>query len=213
MSLGILGGTFNPIHLAHLRVAEEAREALALERVLFIPSADPPHKTRGLAPASHRLAMARLATASNPAFEVQDLELRRPGPSYTVDTLRELRAAHPGRRLWFVIGADAFAELETWHRPDELLALASLAVIPRPGSAERPLADLLPPQLRKGLRATPSGLEHPSGQEVRAVPVSALAISATDLRWRVARGASIRYLVPDSVADYIEKHGLYQEDS
>jgi nicotinate-nucleotide adenylyltransferase len=156
--------------------------------------------------------MTRLATSSNPAFEVLDLELRRPGPSYTVDTLRELRAAHPGQRLWFLIGADAFAELETWHRPGELLELASLAVLPRPGSAERPLASLLPEHLRQPLRATRAGLEHPSGEEIRGVAVSALAISASDLRRRVACGASIRYLVPDSVADYIEKHGLYQED-
>lgn len=209
MNLGILGGTFNPVHVAHLRVAEEVREALALDRVLFVPSADPPHKSRDLASATHRLEMTLRATASNPAFEVLDLELHRRGPSYTVDTLRTLSERHTGARLWFVIGTDAFREIDTWYAPERLFELASFAVMPRPGAETRDLAALLPKPLRTAFRATPHGLTHASGQEVRGVAVSALAVSATDIRRRIARGASIRYLVPDVVLEYIEKHHLY----
>ena len=209
MSLGVLGGTFNPIHLAHLRVAEEVREALGLERVLFVPSADPPHKAAGLTAAHHRLEMTQLATVSNPCFEVADVELRRSGPSYTVDTLRELAALHSGRRLWFILGSDTFEELDSWHRPELLFDCASFAVVQRPGHGGQPLAALLSPRLARNFRPTPLGLEHESGQEVRSVPVLPLAISATDIRRRIARGASVRYLVPDPVIDYIEKNRLY----
>ena len=116
MSLGVLGGTFNPIHVAHLRLGEAAREALGLERVLFVPAGDPPLKAAGVASAAHRLEMVKLATADNPGFEVADLELSRAGPSYTVDTLDELRRRRPEEELWFVLGADAFSELESWYR-------------------------------------------------------------------------------------------------
>jgi nicotinate-nucleotide adenylyltransferase len=193
VSLGILGGTFDPIHVAHLRIAEEVREALALERVLFVPAADPPWK-RASAPFADRLEMVRIAVASNPSFEASDLEAGRPGPSYTVDTLEALRARFPDRRLWFIVGADAFAEIDRWHRAGRLLELASFAVVERPGSPD----DL--------------AAESARGAEVRRVRVPLLEISASDLRRRAARGASLRYLVPDAVIDYIEKHHLYGED-
>jgi nicotinate-nucleotide adenylyltransferase len=212
VTLGILGGTFDPIHVAHLRIAEEARETLALERVLFVPAAAPPHRRAPGPTPEQRLAMVRLAIASNPRFEALDLELRRAGPSYSVDTLRELGERHPGARLWFVIGSDAFAELDTWHRPEELCGIASFAVARRPGSDDRPLASLVPPSLSNAFRTTAAGLEHASGQQVRALPGAPLEVSATDLRRRVARGASIRYLVPDPVIEYIEKNRLYKED-
>jgi nicotinate-nucleotide adenylyltransferase len=213
VSLGILGGTFNPIHLAHLRVAEEVREALGLERVLFVPSGDPPHKLDALELAERRHEMVRLAVETNPAFEVLDLELRRAGPSYTVDTLEELGRTHPGQRLWFIIGSDAFEELETWHRPARLFELASLAVVQRPGQVARPVDAVLPEKLARPFRATARGLEHASGNEIRSVAISELAISATDIRARIARGASIRYLVPRAVIEYIRKNGLYREES
>jgi nicotinate-nucleotide adenylyltransferase len=213
VSVGILGGTFNPIHLAHLRVAEEVRETLGLERVLFVPSGDPPHKLDELEPAERRYDMVRLAVETNPAFEVLDLELRRTGPSYTVDTLDELRRLNPGQELWFIIGSDAFAELETWYRPARLFELASLAVVQRPGRAARPVGAALSEELARPFRATVRGLEHPSGHEIRGIPVSELAISATDIRERIARGASIRYLVPEAVIEYIRKNGLYREES
>jgi nicotinate-nucleotide adenylyltransferase len=192
VSLGILGGTFDPIHLAHLRIAEEAREALALARVLFVPAADPPWK-RAVASYADRLEMVRLAVAPNPAFEASDVEGGRPGPSYTVETLEELRSRFPDEPLWFIVGADAFAEIERWHHAPRLFELASFAVLERPGSpsATGPI---------------------PAGARVRRLGTTLLEVSASDLRRRVARGESLRYLVPDAVIDYIEKHHLYRED-
>lgn len=214
MSLGILGGTFNPIHLAHLRLGEELREALGLERVFFVPAAQPPLKRRGVAPARDRLAMVELAVAQNPAFGVLTLEIERRGPSYTVDTLRSLRSSHPDQRLWFLVGSDVLGDLDQWREPDALLELASLAVAPRGGapSGAREVRALLPPALAAGLRDGPQGLLHPSGNELRVIPFTPLGISASDIRRRIARGASVRYLIPDAVADYIRKHSLYQED-
>jgi nicotinate-nucleotide adenylyltransferase len=208
VKLGVLGGTFNPIHLAHLRLAEELRESLELERVLLIPAGEPALKHRQVAPAAHRLEMVRRAAASNPAFEVDDLEIRRSGPSYTVDTLRALRARHPGAALWFLVGADTLPELESWREPERLFELASFAVATRPGYAAR-LRELLPRALAAPFRDGPSGLVHASGNELRAVPFTPLDISASDVRRRAARGESIRYLVPDEVREYIAKHHLY----
>ena len=211
MTLGVFGGTFNPVHFAHLRVAEEVREGLGLTRVLWVPAADPPHKRGDVAPAKHRLEMVRLATATNPCFEVLDLELAREGPSYTVDTLRELQKRHPDAHLWFVIGTDAIEEIDTWSRPDEVFEIASVAVVSRPGRPRVPLEAHLPRRLAAPFREGPSGLEHRSGHELRLVPVSSLEISASDVRRRVERGASIRYLVPEPVIEYIDKHHLYRE--
>ncbi|MEE8558679.1 MAG: nicotinate-nucleotide adenylyltransferase [Myxococcota bacterium] len=211
MTLGVFGGTFNPVHFAHLRVAEEVREALGLARILWVPAADPPHKRGDTAPVRHRLEMVRIATATNPCFEVLDLELRRRGPSYTVDTLRELLERYPGAHLWFVIGTDAIEEIESWSRPDEVFEIASMAVVSRPGRPRVPLETLLPRRLAAPFRVGPNGLEHQSGHELRLVPVSSLEISASDVRRRVERGASIRYLIPEPVIEYIDKHQLYRE--
>ena len=210
MNVGVLGGTFNPIHLAHLRLAEEMREALALERVLLVPAGDPPLKRIGIAPADQRLEMARRASASNPALEVCDLEVRRAGPSYSVDTLAELHARMPGDALWFIVGADTLRDLEAWREPERLFALAHFAVATRPGH-DRALRELLPVSLAHAFRDGPRGLLHVSGNELRPIPFTALAVSASDIRRRVACGASIRYLVPDEVIEYIRKHQLYQE--
>ena len=209
MNVGVLGGTFNPIHLAHLRLAEEMREALALERVLLIPAGDPPLKRAGVAPAAHRLEMVRRAAASNPALEVLDLEIRRAGPSYTVDTLAELGARMPGAAFWFIVGADTLPELGAWREPERLFALASFAVATRPGHPQR-LRELLPAALSRAFRDGPRGLVHESGNELRSIPFTPLVVSASDVRRRVACGASIRYLVPDRVRRYIEEKGLYR---
>jgi len=211
VSLGVLGGTFNPIHFAHLRLAEEIREALELERVLFVPAAQPPLKPQGVAPAADRLEMVELATASNPVFDVLDLELHREGPSYTVDTLAELGRRFPGQPLWFVMGSDALAELALWRQPETLVSLANLAIVQRPGEPQVDPGALLPNDLRVQFAPGPGGLVHESGRELRVIATTELSLSATDIRERVARGASIRYLVPDSVCEYIAKHRLYEE--
>ena len=211
MKLGILGGTFNPIHLAHLRLAEELCESLELDRVLLIPAGEPALKHEGIAPAAHRLEMARRATASNPRLEVDDLEIRRRGPSYTVDTLGALRARHVGAELWFLVGSDTLPELSAWREPEKLFELASFAVATRPGYVA-PLRELLPRALAAPFRDGPRGLVHPSGNELRAVSFTPLEISATEIRRRAARGQSIRYLVPDEVREYIAKHHLYDSE-
>jgi nicotinate-nucleotide adenylyltransferase len=210
VKLGVLGGTFNPVHNAHLRLAEELRETLSLTRVVLVPAGDPPLKRSGVAPAQHRLEMVRRAVAANPALLVDDLELRRSGPSYTFDTLAELAQQNPGAELWFLVGADTLPELGAWRDPERLFALANFAVATRPGYA-RGLRQLLPPGLLAAFRDGPSGLVHASGRELRSVPFTPLEISARDIRARVSRGASIRYLVPDEVREYIAKHHLYRE--
>ena len=214
MTLGIFGGTFNPIHLAHLRLAEECRESLGLERVLFIPSADPPHKTGGLASARDRLAMVELAITSNPAFSVLPLELERSGPSYTVDTLRDLARSYPGETLWFLMGSDSLAEIHSWRRPDEILEWANIAVVGRPGTSAASLMELLGTSLAPSFREGEGEgeLTHRSGHKIRAVPFAPETICATELRQRIARGASLRYLVPEAVIEYIDKLRLYQAD-
>jgi nicotinate-nucleotide adenylyltransferase len=188
MRLGVLGGTFDPPHLGHLVVASDVYEGLGLDRLLLIPSADPPHKRgRVAASAEQRLRMTRAAVAGDARFEVDDLELRRAGASYSVDTLRELRAREPGCELYFVVGVDQLRELPTWHRPEEVARLASLVVIPREGEAR---------------------LESP--YPVTWLPVTRIDLSATDVRRRIAEGRSIRYLVPVAVRELIEAEGLYR---
>ncbi len=212
MSLGILGGTFNPVHFAHLRLAEEMLEKLQLDRVLLIPASVPPLKSSGVAKAADRLEMLKLGAAGNPRFEVLDLELKRDGPSYTVDTLIELRASYPAEDLWFLLGSDALLALDQWHAPDRLFELANFAVVDRPGSDGHEIEDLLPASLLGSFRGTANGLKHSSGHELRRLPFMKLGISASEIRTKLAQGASIRYLVPNPVLEYIEKHELYREN-
>ncbi len=200
--LGVFGGTFDPIHLAHLAVAEAARDAVGLEQVLFIPAGVPPHKQgEGVSPAEHRLAMVELAIAGNPAFAASRLELDRDGPSYTVDTLETLCAeqAEVGKsgEVALIVSAEAFLDLPTWRSPERILELATLVVAPRDGYPE----------------ADASFLErHFPGTAARAVFLDGprLRLSASDLRARAAAGRTLRYLVPDAVVAYIGDHGLYQ---
>lgn len=203
--LGVLGGTFDPIHVGHLAIAEEAREALGLERVLFVPAGRPWQKVdRAVSEASDRLAMVELAIAGNPAFECSRIEVERPGPTYSVDTLAALaaveRAAGREPDLWFILSAEALRGLPTWREPDRLLELCRLAVVPRAGIGERG-----EPVDEGWLRANLPGREG----RVRSLAGPRLGISASEIRARVAAGRSIRYLVPDAVAAYIGDHGLY----
>ncbi|MBI5442633.1 MAG: nicotinate (nicotinamide) nucleotide adenylyltransferase [Deltaproteobacteria bacterium] len=198
MNVGVFGGTFDPVHLGHLRVAEEAREALGLDRVVFVPSRIPPHKMAAeIAPPELRLEMVRRAVESNPYFEVSELEIAREGPSYSVVTLRELRRGlAPGDRLWFLLGEDAFRDIHTWHCFSELFEQADIAVLRRPP----PSGPIEPPaSLAWEFAPSEAGFRHRSGREVRFVPVTLLDISSTRIRRALEEGQSVRYLVPDAV--------------
>ena len=195
---GVFGGTFDPIHLAHLAVAEAARDAFGLRRVLFIPAAQPPHKPgRDISPVEDRLAMVEAAVEGNPAFEISRLEIERSGPSYTVDTLTALCEAAPGDRLALILSAESYSEFGSWHEPRRILDLAALIVAPRVGYADAD-PDLIARQFPEA-RATVAFMDGPR-----------IRLSASEIRQRAADGRSVRYLVPDAVAAYIGDHDLYQ---
>ena len=205
-ALAMFGGTFDPIHVAHLAVAEAARDALGLVAVRFIPAGEPPHKRgRWITPAHHRLAMVRLAIADNPGFEVSTIELEREGPSYTVDTLEALRAerlaAGHDPRLALLISSEAFAELPTWHQPARIAELATIVVAPRDGYADA--TDAARAELERAIPGAPIRVVVLDGPRMR--------LSASELRARAAAGRSVRYLVPDAVAAYIGDHALYRD--
>ena len=212
--IGILGGTFDPIHHGHLRLAEEAADACAMARVLLIPAALPNLRAAPRTAAGHRLAMVRLAAQGNPRLEVDDRELRREGTSYTVDTLAELRAElGPVQPLCLILGADAFLRLPAWSRWSQLFALAHIAVAARPGYdlSERSIqSDPLAAEWRARSTGALSELgERPSGLIVK-LEIPPLEISATGIRARIAGAASARYLVPQPVLDYIAAQCLYE---
>ena len=213
--VGLFGGTFNPIHMGHLRAAEEVAERLDLERIVFLPCSQPPHK-RGtaelIAPARERLEWVRLAIAGNPRFAVDPIELLRNGPSYSVDTLRALRDDSGALPPIFVIGLDAFAEIDGWREPEELFTLASFAVLTRPPAETRSLAACLPRSVRATLELSADGTSarHRRAHTwVRLVEITALDISATDVRARLRAGLSVRYLVPEPVREAILESGVY----
>ena len=202
-TLGVFGGTFDPIHVAHLAVAEAARDALGLERVLFVPNRQPPHKPdQRVTPAADRLAMVRAAIAGNPAFEVSTIEIDREGPSYTADTLETLRAerlaAGQPDDLALILSVDALAGLATWHEPARVLELATLVVAPRDG-----YPDVGPEAIARLVPGTDARLVVLDGPRMQ--------LSASEIRARAAAGRSVRYLVPDAVATYIGDHALYTE--
>ncbi len=198
--LGVMGGTFDPIHIGHLACAEQVRETFDLDGVVFMPAGDPWMKHgRRVAAATDRLAMVRLAVADNPHFDVSRLEIDRPGKTYTADTLRQLRAYFPANvELAFISGADAVFRILEWRDAEEVARLARLVAVTRPGYE---ISDAR----RKYMRT------HASILHLWQTEVTALSISSTDLREKVAAGKSIRYLVPQVVADYIEAHGLYRQ--
>lgn len=205
--IGIFGGTFDPIHFGHLRLAEEMAEGLGLERVLFIPAGQPPHRGAPRIAATHRLEMVRRAIAGNPRFAVDAREVTSPRPSYTVDTLTALRAELGKEQpLWLLLGADAFLELPTWHEWRRLFELANIAVAARPG-AQMLQSELMPEPLKSEVlkRQVANG---PAGS-VMLRQTTPLDISATAIRDTLARHGSARYLLPDAVLDYIHEHHLY----
>lgn len=197
--VGIMGGTFDPIHIGHLSIAEAARETLGLSEVIFIPAAQPPHKPgRKVAPAEHRLRLTQLAIESNPFFRVLDVEMKREGPSYSYDTLRTLVETHGERAdFYFIIGGDELNYIFTWHRISELFSLCRFAAASRKGA---PIS----------LHDVRAQLGEEVLSRIHCVETPELEISSTDIRRRLREGRSIRYLVPEKVEAYIDKEGLYR---
>jgi nicotinate-nucleotide adenylyltransferase len=196
LRLGVLGGTFDPVHVGHLILGEVARQELALGRVIFVPAGQPWRKGgRKIAPGADRLQMLRLATAGNPAFEVSILEIERPGPSYTEVTLEALHGENPGAELFFILGGDALTDFPRWHDPQHIAELATLAVAERGDAVLAGVAEVVLP----GVHVRLCQLRMPR-----------VDINATAIRENVRDGRSIRYLVPDAVAAYIAERGLYR---
>lgn len=222
MRLGLFGGSFNPIHNGHLAIARKAHEVLGLDRTLFIPTGDPPHKQDGaLAPAHHRYEMVRLAIAETPGFELSDIEIVRQGKSYSIDTVRALQRQYgSGTTLHFLIGLDAFLDLPSWREPEALLAACSFVVISRPGQVFQKLATLpfLQHITTEQLAPLDTGaldrlhLPLPSGQQIICLPLPPSQISASDIRHRIQCGAMLANLLPPPVESYILRQQLYRED-
>jgi len=213
--VGIFGGTFNPIHLGHLRAAEEVREAEGLDEMRLVPAALPPHKEpAGLVAAAHRLRMVELAVAGVSGFRASPLELERSGPSYSIETLRAVRAElGDAARLVFVLGYDAFRDFHTWKDHATIFALCDIVVVTRPPASAELTRDAIPVAAREAFWYGPdSGMfRHRSGHVLKLQRITGLDISAASLRARVAAGRSIRFLVPPAVEAYIREHGLYRE--
>jgi nicotinate-nucleotide adenylyltransferase len=199
--IGVLGGTFDPIHLGHLIIAEEVRQKLELGLVLFMPAGQPWLKEgTGISAPEHRLEMVKLATASNPHFRVSTLEMERPGPTYTVDTIGQLKAGFgPGSELYFIAGSDALAGLPGWKNPERLLEMCRLAAVRRPGFAA---VDLISLDMRIAK----------ASQRIVIAEVPQIDISSSEIRRRINQGLSIKYMVPEAVEYYIMAHKLYMRE-
>ncbi|MCU0560048.1 MAG: nicotinate-nucleotide adenylyltransferase [Desulfobacterales bacterium] len=218
MTIGLFGGTFDPIHFGHLRSAVEVGEAFGLEQVVLIPAAVPPHKGRGaMAPAADRLRMIELAVAGAPGLAVSDVELRRAGPSYTIDTVRHFQDQLPAGDIALIMGLDAFSEIDTWKFYREILAAVAVIVISRPAHHQDPgrsararvesvLAAVFSPE---AIEATTEGFRAEGLKSVTVQPVTALDISSTRIRQMIGAGRSIRYLAPAAVVAHIQAKGLY----
>lgn len=212
--IGIFGGTFDPVHYGHLRLAQELGESLRLAEVRIVPAATPPHRAAPQVTAAQRLEMVRLAVAGNPLLSLDDREFRRAGPGYTVDTLKELRQnLGASRPLCLLLGADAFLELATWHRWHELFGLAHLVIAHRPGFPPESWPERMPEPLAREYSARllrqPFGVHLSPAGGIVTQSIAALDISASMIRDSLARGVSPRYLLPDPVLDYIRSNNLY----
>lgn len=213
MRLGLLGGTFNPIHLGHLRGVEEARETFNLEKVYFIPAAIPPHKNERIEVSpTHRLEMVRLAIEGNPAFQASDVELSRQGKSYSVETIRYFRNQYPGADLFFIVGMDSFVEVTTWKRYQDLFSLCHFVVLSRPGTKRCRLTNLTPQQFwasfHRGKDAN-QWIHGPSGLSTHFLDRPLMDISSREIRERLRAGRSVRYMMEEKVEAYISRNGFY----
>lgn len=217
--VGIYGGTFNPIHMGHLRAAEEVADALDLEKIIFVPSAEPPHKQTSvadpIAPAAERLAWVRAAVADNPRFDVDPIEVERGGASFAVETLRAVgRRTAPALPV-FIIGHDAFVELGSWREPEQLLTLAHFAVTTRPPTSSGSLSEWLPNVLCDLVEVAPDGRSarhRTAGSWIRLIEISLLDVSSSDIRARLRAGRSVRYLIPDCVNAAIARSNAFDSD-
>jgi nicotinate-nucleotide adenylyltransferase len=199
MRLGLFGGTFDPIHLGHLILAEQCREACRLDRLWFVVAGAPPHKRGDRTAVTHRLEMVRIAVAGHASFAVSEIETMRPGPHYSVETLESIQRDRPGDDLFFLIGADSLADLPSWREPGRIAQLATIVVVNRPSLEE----------------VDPSKLPDfgPGSHSLMSVSIPAIGIASTDLRRRLAERRSVRYMVPRGVEAYIEAQGLYREEN
>lgn len=214
MRTGLLGGSFNPVHNAHLRIAEEALAACLLDRVIFIPAADPPHKPlAGNVSFEHRSTMVRLAIAGHPGFEMSTIEAERGGKSYSIDTIRTYRERQPEEELFFIIGGDSFMEIGTWHRYDEIFRSCNLVVVERPGCPVTNRLDALPEAVRGEftLESETGRLKHYSGMALIFITGAPLDISSTEIRRLAAGGADLTRYVPHDVAEYISQQRIYHQ--
>ena len=199
--IGILGGTFDPPHVGHLWLATLAADALRLDRVLFMPASQPPHKRgRRMSSTADRLLMTRLAIAGDPTFELCPIEMERTGPSFTIDSVAELLRRYEGSQLYLLMAADSLAQIDTWREPDRLLDMVEWAIGPRPGSALPARPEL---RARFGRRAS----------RIHLLDGPSLDVSASEIRRRVAAGRAIRYLVPVAVEEHIARRGLFRRSS
>jgi nicotinate-nucleotide adenylyltransferase len=213
MKWGLLGGTFDPIHVGHLRCAEEVREMFGLDRIIFIPAARPPHKADGeISAFAHRAEMVRLAIASNPHFNVSDVEQQREGTSYSIDTVEYYQHQHPkDLELYFIVGQDAFQAIQTWKNWERLLQMCHFIVMTRPGYENRGLAGIVPPAFAATFtcQEKDQGFLGPRGYAIYFREVTFLDISSSRIRQEAREVRSLQYLVPDPVRDYINRQGLY----
>ncbi|MDP3048072.1 MAG: nicotinate-nucleotide adenylyltransferase [Thermodesulfovibrionales bacterium] len=217
MKLGVFGGTFNPIHYGHLKVAEEVKEKLGLNKIIFVPSGNPPLKNRELADAKHRYRMVRLAASKNHSFTVSDIEYKKKDKSYSVDTLGRLRRIYPGARLYFIAGIDAFIDIPNWWQPERLVSLADFIVVSRLAFKFTDLASSPYLKINKNIlkkldnaKLQTYKTKLKSGRDIIMVHITPVEISATGIRKLIKRRKSIKYLLPEEVESYIITHKIYK---
>ncbi len=216
MKVGVFGGTFNPVHFGHLRAAEEVREKIGLDKVLFMPSGIPPLKTMEIAPPKHRYEMLSMALKGNPFFDLSDVECRKKGKAFTVDTLEALSHGHPGTRFFFILGIDAFIDIPNWWQPQRLVSMTDFVIISRPGLSFSSMRGS--PYVKSGIRMlrdidvsknAANVIELSSKRHAILLALTPIGISSTQIRKFIRRGKSIKYLLPPEVQSYIITHKLY----
>jgi nicotinate-nucleotide adenylyltransferase len=208
MKLGIFGGTFNPIHYGHLRVAEEVRYGCGLDRIIFIPSGSPSLKTAEIADAEHRFKMTCMATGSNPDFSVSDIEMNSISKSYTIKTVERLNGMYPDDELCLIMGVDVFLDLPAWREPERLVGMTNFIIMTRPGFSVKDLGSS--PFVDSSCEAGHDIYRLKGGRTARVIQVTACDIASTAIRQLIRQGKSIKYLLPDAVEQYIDASGLYR---